>query len=185
MNKSIYLFFVFLILSCSLSPNQGKELGAEASSQIELDRLIGVSADSIVNIDRIGKHCEQVGIDSVFIEYIGYDFYDIKFSNNQIVVTGGIVPPRIKYINNVELIDRFINYIDMFYISETERIEYSRNKRGYFIVAEYPCWWGKIYMKDKQVLKYYTQVGDENYDIEYNPLFVEFFHYLEGIKQLE
>ena len=143
-----------------------------------------MTRDSFLRMDSIEKRCQQIGLDSVLVEYYGTDIYDIKYSSGKMTISGGFVPPFEKQIFDIVTINSFISYIDAFFVTKNETVEIARKKTGDIIVAEYPRMFITIYMKNRNVKEVTVIVGNEMYDIEYNPLFLEFHKFVENIKQL-
>jgi hypothetical protein len=60
----------------------------------------------------------------------------------------------VHYINSIEDRNKFVNYINLFYIDCTEEIVLEKKNNR-------------------------TQIGEEEYDVEYNPKFLEFNKFLD------
>lgn len=181
----IRLFIIVIlaspVLSCGLSSPNREMIKRAPSSQIELDSICIITRDSFLRMNTIEKHCQQMGMDSVLVEYYDTQIYDIKYSGGKITLLGYI--PRFKYqIFDIETIDRFINFIDVFFVTKNEIVEIARKKTGDIIVADYPCLFITVYLK-KRVIKETVTIGNEMYNIEYNPLFLEFYEFVDNIKQ--
>ena len=76
------------------------------------------------------------------------------------------------------------NYIDALFITGSEKIEYSRSKSSDPCITDYPMLNFLIkYDGDKSISKA-IQIGDELYDIIYNPFFLEFYDFLDELVRL-
>ena len=85
-----------------------------------------------------------------------------------------------KCISDSHIIDQFLDYIDIFFITKSETIVISKVKRDP-IVTDYPDITFKLYFENELVHKQTIQYGEEGYDIEYNPKFVEFYTFLDNL----
>ena len=88
--------------------------------------------------------------------------------------------PFQKCISDNHIIDEFLDYIDIFFVTESEMIEISRVK-GDPIVTDYPDLTFKLYFENKLVKKQSIQYGVEGYDIEYNPKFIALYKLLDNL----
>lgn len=79
------------------------------------------------------------------------------------------------------IIKHFIKYIHQFYSEKSERIIQKRMKRNYLASADYPHLLAIGYLKGKEVFKSRTQIGEEEYDVRYNPKFLEFNDFLDSL----
>lgn len=162
MNFIMSLMFAFLAVSCDqLSHN----------------------TDSNKNMSIIEKQSSQIGLDSVAVSYLrnaDANEYILKYSNGEMQITCNYSSFE-KLISDKDIIDKFISYIDDFFITKSEKIEYSRLKSLDPIVADYSMLKFDIFLENKPVVKESIQIGEEEYDIEYNPKFLEFYEFLDSL----
>lgn len=72
-------------------------------------------------------------------------------------------------------------YISLFYISKEDNIVLNRTKRDYIESTDYPYIKVVGYQNKKEVFNVNTQIGDEEYDIEYHPDFIDFYEFLDSL----
>ncbi len=83
-------------------------------------------------------------------------------------------------INSLDKRNRFVNYINKFYI-EKEKIIFSKKKTGYMTSNDYPVITVKLFKKGDVVLEQENRIGSETHKVEYNPKFIEFYEFLEEL----
>lgn len=69
----------------------------------------------------------------------------------------------------------FSKYINQFYIDKEDNIILNRTKREYLESTDYPYIKVVGYQNKKEVFNVSTQIGEEEYDVEYHPEFLEFY----------
>jgi len=141
------------------------------------------NTDSNKNMSIIEKQSSQIGLDSVAVNYwrnADANEYILKYSNGEMQITCNYSSFE-KRISDKGIIDKFISYIDDFFITKSEKIEYSRLKSLDTIVTDYSMLKFDIFLENKQVVKESIQIGEEEYDIEYNPKFLEFCEFLDSL----
>lgn len=141
------------------------------------------NTDSNKNMSIIEKQSSQIGLDSVAVNYwrnADANEYILKYSNGEMQITCNYSSFE-KRISDKGIIDKFISYIDDFFITKSEKIEYSRLKSLDPIVTDYAMLKFDIFLENKQVVKESIQIGEEEYDIEYNPKFLEFYEFLDSL----
>jgi len=118
--------------------------------------------------------------DSVIIEYWGNikpNEYKIKYHDGSLHVRGIYNDYSVDLKDN-NIIDKFAYYADMFFISKTEKIVLSKTKRDNIVVSDYARLQITIYAENQKALDESIILGDDEYDIEYNPKFLEFYDFI-------
>jgi len=86
-----------------------------------------------------------------------------------------------KEVCKKETINQIKRYLSIFYINREEEIELKRTKRDYIESTDYPYIKVIGYQNKKEIFNVNTQIGDEEYDIEYHPKFLEFYNFLNSL----
>jgi len=129
------------------------------------------------------KNSNQDKIDSVIVKYwksseaIVYTFY---YSNKALKIGSDFFNTK-KIIEDKHIKQVFIRYIDQLYIDKEDKIILKRTKRGYLKSTDYPYIKVIGYRNKKEIFNLTTQVGEEEYDVEYSPKFIEFYEFLDGL----
>ena len=122
-------------------------------------------------------------IDSIVVNcyFFGKNFnksYTIH-SSGTIITVYNLHNQKDKFeIESIEKKNQFVNYINQFYIEKTEYIEKKRVPIKDPIVTDYPTITIKGFKNGKQVLTQSTSIGEESFEIEFNPKYIEFYKFL-------
>ena len=124
-------------------------------------------------------------IDSVIIEYWN-SFYANTFifnvsNDSDIRFKGEKIFKEEKTVNSLEKHNRLMNYINQFYIDKEDEIILKKTLRGYIESTDYPFIKVIGYRENKEVFNKNVQIGEERYEIEYHPEFIEFYEFLERL----
>ena len=127
-------------------------------------------------------------IDKIIIQY-----WDNYYANNfifnilstnkkpEITYRGETLFTEKKILKDSVTSKRLINYINQFYIDKKERIIINRSKSDHLESSDY----SKIrvigYRNKNKVFDVKTRIGESEYDVEYNPKFVEFYQLLDSL----
>ncbi|MBR1698333.1 MAG: hypothetical protein IJ714_00925 [Bacteroidales bacterium] len=133
--------------------------------------------------DSLVIHKTLVGVDSVAVIYSAIDAYHyiFRYSQNQLQIhRSSNSDPFHQCLSDSHIIDEFLDYIDIFFVTQSETIETTR-VTGDCIVTDYPNLLFKLFFENKLVQKQSIQYGEEGYDIEYNPKFVAFYKFLDNL----
>ncbi len=123
-----------------------------------------------------------LGVDSITITCVtaGEKAFIIKSSNIKSV--------WINFYNEKERgefsqeeINHLWHFVKLFYIDKREKIVLNRTKREYLEYSDYPFIEVIGYKDGKEAFKKSIQIGAEVYDIEFNPKFLEFYEFLDGL----
>lgn len=147
--------------------------------------FIDENIDSVYSSD--SSHIND-RVESVVVDYWAQDAFVYVFNYSE----GGMNITRTvnriitdststKYIPEKVINDRFISYIDDLFISGYERIEYGRTKREGPCITDYPLFQIAIEYDEGKSLSRTIQIGDEQYDIIYNPLFLDLIDFIDGL----
>ena len=162
----ILLYLLFFLTDCKGATSD--KVNAPTHTRFE-KRPEGLKMDTLK-----GKLSNQ--LDSVTVEYwdnIDANTYVFKFSNDsKIVCIGDQVFTDAKNINSTDIVNRFVDYVNKFYIDKEEEIIFAKRKEP-TIITDYPSITGIGYKNGKEVFSKPIQIGDESYEIEFNPIFIE------------
>ncbi|MCE2503333.1 MAG: hypothetical protein J4G05_04645 [Chlorobi bacterium] len=162
-----------ILLSCN-GQKQYPEQSQVDSNKVEKVQKHEKSADTIRlsnDIDSVEVYC------SFFAKYTAFTLSLSKTHFNGDFVYGD----KEKFvINSLDKRNRFVNYINQFYI-EKEKIIFSKKKTGYITSNHYPEIIVKLFKKGDVVLEQENRIGSETHKVEYNPKFIEFYEFLEEL----
>lgn len=102
----------------------------------------------------------------------GYSIFNTYDERN--IISGGV--------NSIK--DSLISNINHFYIDEKMEIKLNKEKRDYIRSMDYPYIKVIGYQNKKEILNKTTRIGDEEYEIDYNPKFLEFYEFYEFLDSL-
>lgn len=128
----------------------------------------------------ISADVHQIGMDSLALDIYSYRVATLHYSKGVMRITG-YSPCFEKIISDKMVIDKFLGYVDSFLITKSERIYFRKTKSKRVIVTDYPVLNFRIHLSESRVLTESVTVGEEGYDIEYNPKFLEFYQLLESL----
>ena len=129
------------------------------------------------------KQEEQSKIDSVVVVY----WKSTEANEYQFYYSDKILQIRSEYfgfkksVENKQSIQTFLKYINIFYIDKEKEIVLNRTKRDYLESTDYPNIKVIGYKNKKEVFNINTQIGEEEYDVEFNPKFLEFYEFLDNL----
>ena len=153
------------------------------SSRLEqaFDEL-NVDWGDLIDTVRLSKDIDSVEVTCLMFGESRNKSFTLNFS--EIYFNGGFRHSDKKkfVISSLEKRNRFVNYINQFYI-EKEKIIFSKKKTDYITATDYPRIIVKLFQKGDLVLKQKNQIGSESHKIEYNPKFIEFYEFLDGLAE--
>jgi len=135
-----------------------------------------------LNVIKVNQQ-EQSKIDSVFVDYwkgTEANEYQFYYSNKILEIKSEYLGLR-KRIDNKQSIQAFLEYINLFYLDKEKEIILNRTKSEYLESTDYSNIKVKGYKKKKEIFNESTQIGEEKYDIEFNPKFLEFYEFLDNL----
>ena len=141
------------------------------------------NTDGNKNMVVVENQRPYIRVDSIVVCYwknTNANEYIYNYSKGEILITSKYFSFE-KHISDKGIMDDFLSYIDDFFISKSEKIEYSKTKSSDPIVTDYSSLKFDVFLKNKQIVKEYVQIGEEEYDIEYNPKFLEFYEFLDSL----
>src|SRR5699024_5946397 len=169
MIKEFYIFFlVVFIISCNQTGNtDDKEIVLQEVYSSDVNQISNRQNSKLDSVEiRIVSFTRPV-LEATFV--LKDDCIDIISVN----VNGDFI----KKLCQNESIRRIESYLSMFYL-ENEKIELKRNKRNYIVSGNYPRINVSGYQDGKEIFNKQTQIGEETYDVIYNPKFLEFYEFL-------
>ena len=90
-----------------------------------------------------------------------------------------------KSVEDKQSIQAFLKYVNQFYIDKEKEIVLNRTKRGYLESTDYPYIKAMGYKNKEEVFNATTQIGEEEYDVEYHPKFLEFYEFLDNLVKVK
>lgn len=162
----LFSFITFIIISCSPPHRDGNNTVARSENTEDI-------------VDSINQYYLRCGLDSAVIEY--YRSYDAdcfiyNYSKGALSIKS-IHTSFNKIITDKNVVNRFIRYVDVFFIAKTQKIHLVRLRSLDWIISDYPWLDYNLFVGDKQIHEKIS-MGEEGYDIEFNPLFLDFFNLL-------
>jgi hypothetical protein len=129
------------------------------------------------------KKEDQSKIDSVIVKYwksTEANEYMFYYSDEMLQISSEYFDFK-KRIEDKHISQEFKKYVNQFYIDKEKKIILKRTKRGYLESTDYPYIKVVGYQNKKEVFNVTTQIGEEEYDVEYHPEFIEFYKFLDGL----
>ena len=171
--KILIILLSVILLSCN-GQKQYPEQSQVDSNKVEKVQKHEKNADTIRlsnDIDSVEVYCSFFAKYTAFTLSLSKTYFDGKF----------IYGDKKKFaINSLYKRNRFVNYINKFYI-EKEKIIFSKKKTGYITSNDYPVITVKLFKKGDVVLEQENRIGSETHKVEYNPKFIEFYEFLEEL----
>ena len=172
-SKILIILLSVILLSCN-GQKQYPEQSQVDSNKVEKVQKHEKNADTIRlsnDIDSVEVYCSFFAKYTAFTLSLSKTYFDGKF----------IYGDKKKFaINSLYKRNRFVNYINKFYI-EKEKIIFSKKKTGYITSNDYPVITVKLFKKGDVVLEQRNRIGSATHIIEYNPKFIEFYEFLEEL----
>ncbi len=161
-----------IILSFFLLSSYNKNIKNEKSDLVDtIDQEIKFSPDSIFSLDSIVVNYWKSA------EANGYRFNLTR----DFLLIGSEYFYFHRKIKSDSIRKEFMNFINTFYIDKTEEIIISRNKLDY-IESTHPSEIQAIGYKNKiEIFNEKTPMDEEEYDIEFNPKFLDFYEFLDSL----
>lgn len=187
MIKSTIILSLMILASCIRSESSGtgkidKPKDTVRSELVNSTTMISIKkgdnkTDTIVltaKIDSIEMLCLFFG------KYSDHSFR-IFLSNSKLqIISANNVKDTI-YVGYGKNKSKIIEYVNQFYIDKEKKIILRRTKRGYLESTDYPYIKVIGYQNKKEVFNVTTQIGEEEYDVEYHPKFLEFYEFLDSL----
>jgi len=175
MKTIILICIVLSIISCNQS----------SLSETKDDTFPKVIDDNMVVKQDTVKLILAKNLDRIVIEYwdnINANTFVFVISNDSdITFYGEEVSKEIRHINSIAIHNHIVASVNRFYINKEEKIVLKRSKRNYLKSSEYPDIRVIGYREGKEVFNKHTQIGNEEYDLEFNPKFIAFYELLSGL----
>ena len=170
--KILIILLSVILLSCN-GQKQYPEQSQINSNKVEKVQTDEKNADTIRlsnDIDSVTILCIRFQLETFALHFSDINFYGFfrNYEEKKII------------INSLEKRNRFVNYINKFYI-EKEKIIFSKKKTGYITSNDYPVITVKLFKKGDVVLEQENRIGSETHKVEYNPKFIEFYEFLEEL----
>ncbi len=168
-NKIIILLLSAILFSCTGEDKHSNRLEVNSIKNETMQKIDTVRlSDNIDSVEVICSFFEQC-LECTLNLSKTYFNGDFVYGNKEKFV-----------INSLEKRNRFVNYINRFYI-EKEKIIFSKKKTGYITSNHYPEIIVKLFKKGDVVLEQENRIGSETHKVEYNPKFIEFYEFLEEL----
>ncbi len=126
---------------------------------------------------------KMVDLDSIIVKYwesTKANNYYFKYDGNTIIINSQYFSIG-KKISSEKIIERFLGYIDVFFIAKSEMIEIERKVADDPISTDFSTISVEGYRNGNAVFKKGVKIGEESYEIKYNPRFTEFIEFLDKL----
>ena len=127
-------------------------------------------------------------VDSIVLDYWAPDafVYIFNYSKGEMNITRTIAKTSsnssiTRHVSDDAINGLFLSYIDAFFISKKETVEYNRLRSSDTVITDYPWLEFEIMLNNKQIIKDTVRIGEEGYDITYNPQFLAFFDLINNL----
>jgi len=164
MNVLMFMVGMFFLNSCG---------------QIEEKKQLFEGNKEMVVSDKI----KPINLDSLSVKYwksTEANEYWFKYSDNSIQISSQYFSLNRKILKE-STISKFLNYIEVFFISKTQAVEITRERRKESIITDYPVLTVKCYKSGKEIINRTIQIGEEEFEIKYTPEFIEFYEFLDDL----
>lgn len=168
---------ILLIVSCfavfnnTREDKQFKRFENYKVTQIE-DQIIKHDTLLWRKFDSIKIVCSFLGTNSKSVIF--------KISENKLTWSYQHKDDKIYTITSKERRVKLVDYLDRFYV-DSEQIIIKKTKRNFYVSDDYPIIHVQGKKDEKIILNSKTQIGEEHYDVVYNPVFLEFYDFLSSL----
>ncbi len=122
-------------------------------------------------------------LDSLLIKYWksteANEYYYI-YSDSTIIINSQYFAVNKKLSEKI-VINSFLNYINVLFINNTQNIIVRKTKTKETIITNYSVIKLKGYKNGDIIINQNIQIGEEGFDIEYSPIFLEFYDFLDNL----
>ena len=125
----------------------------------------------------------QIKLDSITVKYwknTEANEYHFQYLDGQIQVSSQYFSNE-KIITDTVVINKLLRYLDAFFMTRIEKVEFSRKRSPDPIITDYSSLKFKGFFNGKMVFDEIIQIGEEEYDVKFNPKFIEFYEYLDSL----
>ena len=174
----MYILAIFLLFSCNCFSHDGTSQRIESVSKT----ILFPNKDNVVEFVS-PKDIHLSEIDSVRVTYwksTEARWFVFSYSNGGMCISECFGPFE-KQISDKDIIVNFLSYLDSFFITKSDKIELSKVKRDDQICSNYPEISFELFLKNKSAIKHRQEIGYEEYDVEYNPKFLEFYEFIDNL----
>ena len=180
MKVLILIWIIVNVFSCGqLSCITDNELSKKDNKKEHTTTII--STDTIQL--KLSKNIENVIIEYWDNYYANSFIFEVKNKGKGVEVNyrGETLFKKRKTLTELITLNHLIGYINQFYIDKEVEIVLKRTKRDYIESTDYPNIKVIGYQRGKKIFSTKTQIGEEDYDVEYNPQFMEFYQLLDSL----
>lgn len=181
------VLFLGLIVVFSCGEN-GKE--DKIQKAVEVTKIVLSETESIVYGEKTNRNndslflfhdIDRVEILCLFFGEYGKKSFRISLTNKEYSISNTYDERNVMSSGVKSIKDSLIRNITQFYINKEEKIILGKTKRDYISSMDYPYIKVIGYSNKKEIFNEAIQIGDEEYDIEYNPKFLEFYNFLDSL----
>lgn len=125
----------------------------------------------------------QIKLDSITVKYwknTEANEYHFQYLDGQIQVSSQYFSNE-KIITDTVVINKLLRYLDAFFMTRIEKVEFSRKRSSDPIITDYSSLKFEGFFNGKMVFDEIIQIGEEEYDVKFNPKFIEFYEYLDSL----
>lgn len=187
MVKTVIILALIVLVSCIRS-----EKAVEKKTEDLKDTLENIFFESEKAIE-LKKENNQIdtlilsaNIDRVEILCLFFGKYSNKsfrlfLSNTNLNIINAADEKDTIYVDYKRNKRKLIRNINRFYINKEEEIVLKKIKRDYIKSTDYPYIKVIGYRGMKEIFNTETQIGEEDYNVEYNPQFLKFYEFLNNL----
>src|SRR5690606_2264344 len=129
----------------------------------------------------LSNSIDRVEILCLFFGKYGDKSFTLYLSNSDIKKVNFHNEEEVAKIKSVEFHNKIIDYVNRFYINKNEKVVLKKVKRDYIKSTDYPTILVIGYKGKQQFFENKIRIGEENYNIEYNPEFIGFYNLLQSV----
>ena len=177
---SILLLLLIFVQICNLNAYSTQKFVQE---QVTIISKLTDNGDSEVkdSIFILANNITNIEIWCAFFGKWRVKSFYLYITNSQVKYVDYHNKNKFYFIENISTKNKIINYINMFYIEKNEKIILKKIKREYCVATDYPFIRITGFKEKQKIFNTDTRIGNESYDVEYNPIFLEFYELLESL----
>lgn len=175
-NKILVIFVLLTLYSCLGEERKTEQFNVNSNTKKEKQ-----SHEKKIDTVTLSKKIDSVKVVGLFFGEYRDKAFTLYLSNNYVKGVFHHKEKKNFTVNSLSDRNKLVKYINQFYIEESEKIILNRTKKEYIVSSDYPYIQVISYKDGKELFKNKTQIGEENYNIEYNPRFLEFYKFLDYI----
>lgn len=183
MFRMVFFLGLIIVVSCGENGKGDKIQKVTESTKVVLPEIDSTVYGEKTKIDKdslfLPCDIDSVEILCLFFGEYGEKSFRIFLTNKEYSISRTSDERNVisRGVNNIK--DSLISNITQFYINKEDKIILNKTKRDYIRSMDYPYIKVIGYRNKKEIFNEAMKIGDEEYDIEYNPKFLEFYEFLD------